>query len=129
MFGDDSSHGPNGTPKVLTLWGVLTSIILSEHLYFISRLIVRTALSKIEPPGMIMERRERFLVRRRYLEENMAGENEKAERAVHSGDEDLDGGDVKNERERRFWLEQSNPNGTMMVGKEIIRRSGEKKNQ
>jgi len=129
LFNDGSSSGPPGSPKSLTLWGVLTAILLSEHLYFAARMVVRTVLSKIESEGLVRERRERFLVRRRYLEESLGVEamEEKQRRVslVYGQEMDLDE-IVTDDVERRFWLE---PRGAVTVGKEIIGRAVEKKKQ
>ncbi|KAF8477055.1 calcium-activated chloride channel-domain-containing protein [Kalaharituber pfeilii] len=104
------SSGIIGNPKSPTLWGVLTAILFSEHLYFAARMVIRIALNKIESPGLVRERKERYLVRKRYLEESL-------------------GEIVTDETERMFWLQQSSVQATAEVGKEIIGRAVMKKNQ
>lgn len=130
LFGGESST-PTGTPKSLTLWGVLTAILLSEHLYFAARMVVRLALSKIESEGLMKERRERFLVRKRYLEESLGLEamEEKRRRASLIPEEmDLDEV-VADDVERRFWVHQGNAKGAVAMGKEIIGSAATKKKQ
>lgn len=129
LFNDSSAAGPSGTPKSLTLWGVLTAILLSEHLYFAARMVVRLALSKFESEGLTREKKERFLVRKRYLEESLGIEamEERRRRASLVPGQELDMDEiVADQVERRFWFE---PRGALTVGKEIIRRATEKKKQ
>ncbi|KAF8453652.1 plasma membrane stress response protein-like protein [Terfezia claveryi] len=128
LFNDESSS-PSGTPKSLTLWGVLAAILLSEHLYFVARMVDRLALSKIESEGLVRERRERFLVRRRYLEESMGLEAslERERKVSLMQGEELDLDEVvADDVERSFWLE---PRGAVAIGKEIIGRAAQKKKQ
>ncbi|KAF8537707.1 calcium-activated chloride channel-domain-containing protein [Trichophaea hybrida] len=104
------------TPSVIT--GILGSIIFSEHIYFIAQLVVRIILSKLDSPGLIKERQERYLIRHRYLQESM-GVDEETEtheiggaraRTTHEGNED-------------FWSTQQGPTGSIDAGKEIIKNS------
>lgn len=91
-------------------------------------MVVRLTLSKIESEGLVRERRERFLVRRRYLEESLGLEAllERQRRMSLVGEEmDLDE-IVADEVERSFWLE---PRGAAAIGKEIIARAAQKKKQ
>lgn len=67
----------------ITAGGVLLSILLAEHLYFAAQLAVRFVMGKVESPSLQRERRERFQLRKKLLEEtvgHVAGE--KAEVAV-----------------------------------------------
>lgn len=75
LFFSDASQ-PDKTPSALSIAGFLAAMFFSEHIYFGTRLLVRMALSKIESPGVEMERRERFLVRRRFLEESLRVDDE-----------------------------------------------------
>ena len=63
LFNGDGG-GPDGHPGDIKAWGLLLTIFFSEHIYLAVRLGVKTALSKIDSPGMQKERAERFLVRR-----------------------------------------------------------------
>lgn len=67
----------------ITAGGVLLSILLAEHFYFAAQLAVRFVMAKVESPSLQRERRERFQLRKKLLEEtvgHVAGE--KAEVAV-----------------------------------------------
>lgn len=66
-----SDEGPDGSPSAIKTGGLLLSILLSEHCYFGAKFLVRQALAQIESPGLQKERRERFTVRKRYLEESL----------------------------------------------------------
>lgn len=91
-------------------------------------MVVRAALSKIESPGLVRERRERFLVRRKYLEGIEAMEKKQRRVSMVPGEADLDE-IVADDVEGSFWLEQGNPRGTVAVGKDIISRASTKKTQ
>jgi hypothetical protein len=56
--------GPEGTPWDIKAWGLLLTMFFSEHIYLGVKLAVRTALSKIDSPGLQKERAERFIVRK-----------------------------------------------------------------
>lgn len=69
LFSNDGL-GPDGTPATIQGWALLLTIFFSEHVYFLVRLGVRLAVSKIDSPGMQNERAERYMVRKRYLQES-----------------------------------------------------------
>ena len=56
--------GPDGTPWNIKAWGLLLTMFFSEHIYLAVQFGVRSALSKIDSPGLRKERAERFSVRR-----------------------------------------------------------------
>lgn len=96
LFSDEASQGPGGTPKPLTLSVLLGWIIFSEHAYFAAKFVIRLVFDKIESAGVLKERRERFLVRKRYLEESLGvdadePETEKLENSIMEGENE------------RFW--------------------------
>ncbi|KAI6710837.1 hypothetical protein JHW43_006631 [Diplocarpon mali] len=66
--------GPSGTPWDIKAWGLLLTIFFSEHLYLAVKLGVRKALSKLDSPGLQKERSERYLMRKKYLEETVGRE-------------------------------------------------------
>jgi anoctamin-10 len=107
-------------PSALTMAGLLGSIIFSEHIYFIAQLAVRMALSKLDSPGLIMERQERFMIRRRYLQESM-GVDEETEAHEIRGAGKLEGGNEE------FWGMQRSPREAVDAGKDIM--NGSKKGQ
>ena len=73
LFSNDGL-GPDGNPSTIQGWALLLTIFFSEHTYLLLRMGVQLAISKIDSPGMEKERGERFMVRKRYLEETL-GEN------------------------------------------------------
>jgi anoctamin-10 len=111
-------------PSALTISGVLAAIFLSEHIYFATRYIVRVALSKLDSPGLIKERQERFIVRRRFLQESLGVEKDAEFHGpgVGSG--------IGIEEDAEFWGRQQGAKAAIDVGKNIIRNAGRiKKNQ
>ncbi|MCJ1334982.1 hypothetical protein MMC09_000248 [Bachmanniomyces sp. S44760] len=70
LFSNDDL-GPDGTPAAIQGWALLLAIFFSEHIYLLVRQSVSFAISKLESPGMAKENAERFLVRKRYLQESL----------------------------------------------------------
>ena len=70
LFSNDGL-GPDGTPATIQGWALLLTIFFSEHVFLLVRWGVRLALSKIDSPGMEKERGERFMVRKRYLQDTL----------------------------------------------------------
>ena len=68
MF-SNNGLGPDGRPSHLKLWALLLTIFFSEHVYMVVRLGVRTVIGKLDSENRRRERAERFMVRKRYLEE------------------------------------------------------------
>jgi anoctamin-10 len=66
-----SQHGERGTTSNITAWGLLLSILLAEHFYLIVQFGVRFSMSKIESPGALNERKERYIVKKQLLEESL----------------------------------------------------------
>lgn len=52
-------------------WGLLLAILLSEHFYLVVQQAVRFVMSKFDSPGLQRERKERYLMKKRMLEENL----------------------------------------------------------
>lgn len=74
-----SRDGARGTTSQITAWGILSSVMLSEHFYFIVQFAVRYVMSKVERPGLQKERKERFLMKKQLLDETLGqGVSEKA---------------------------------------------------
>ncbi|PWW72989.1 DUF590-domain-containing protein [Tuber magnatum] len=124
LFSDSTAAA--GTREDLTLWGVLTAIIFSEHIYFATRLVVRTALSKLDSPGLLKERRERFLARRRFLQESL-GADEETE--IHEQEKIGYGAQAVPIGSSALWGKQRGPRETIIAGKEIIESNLSKKTQ
>ncbi|KAI9861975.1 MAG: hypothetical protein M1813_005046 [Trichoglossum hirsutum] len=141
LFGRDGL-GPEGTPWNIKAWGLLLTIFCSEHMYLFVRLGVRTVLAAIESPGLQKERRERFLVRKRYLEESIGeeeatpiatagGSGERVDREM-LGEEARRGGPSDSKAEDKFWGRQRSLEESLKIGKVIISRTAPregKKNQ
>ena len=68
LFSNDGM-GPDGTPATIKGWALLLTIFFSEHVYLLVRWAIRLGVSKLDSPGMEKERGERFMVRKRYLQE------------------------------------------------------------
>ncbi|KAL8832243.1 MAG: hypothetical protein Q9170_004964 [Blastenia crenularia] len=68
LFSNDGL-GPDGTPASIQGWALLLTIFFSEHVYLLVRWGIRLAVSKVDSPGMEKERAERFMVRKRYLQD------------------------------------------------------------
>lgn len=102
-------------PQVFTGAGLLAAIIFSEHVYFVACLVVRVALSKLDSPGLIKERQERFLVRKRFLQESL-GVDEETEAGQLAEKAELEIGHADEE----FWGGQEGRQGAVLAGKRII---------
>ena len=68
MFSNDGI-GPDGRPSEIKLWALLLTVFFSEHTYLVVRLGVRTAIGKLDTESKRKERAEKYMVRKRYLEE------------------------------------------------------------
>jgi anoctamin-10 len=55
-------------------WTVLLSVLLAEHLYLIVQLAVRHIMNKIDSPGIQKERKERYIMKKKLLQQHL-GEN------------------------------------------------------
>ena len=78
-----SQDGARATTSHITAWGVLASVMLAEHFYFVVQMAVRYVMGKVESPGLQKERKERFLMKKRLLEETLG--QDVADRAAAPG--------------------------------------------
>ncbi|TDZ26586.1 Uncharacterized protein Cob_v000863 [Colletotrichum orbiculare MAFF 240422] len=69
-----TGDGPRGAPSGIKVWGLLLSILLAEHFYFAVQFLVRLAFRKLDSPGLQKERKERFLMKKRLLQQNLGQE-------------------------------------------------------
>jgi anoctamin-10 len=104
-------------PDVYTLVGVFGAIVFSEHIYIVARIAVRTALSKFESPGLIKRRQEKFLVKRRLLQESLSV-NEETENS-----NDIAGSSSVEDDVEAFWSRQKGAKGAFEAGITIINNS------
>jgi anoctamin-10 len=127
LFSNDGL-GPGGSPKDIKGWALLLSIIFSEHLFFVVQWIVRTVISKFDSPGLQKERRERYLVRRKFFDEslNQLDKFPTLDQAVEKIDRESLEEDARNTSlatpQDRFWARQRGWRETVLVGKGIIER-------
>jgi anoctamin-10 len=132
LFSNDGL-GPDGSPYDIKGWALLLAIIFSEHLFFVTRWAVRVAIQRLESPGLQKERRERYLVRRKYFDESI-GELEKKKNPLkdaplemptrESLEEDARKGSLKSaSAEDRFWGRQRGWRECVEVGVTYIERA------
>lgn len=122
--------GPGGTPDSIRGWALLLTIFFSEHIYLVVRLVVRIVISKMDSPGMAKERAERFMVRKRYLQEHFgdnamelpAGLGEKITR--QSLEDDARAGSLQSSSPTdRFWARQKGWQESLQVGNSLIQKA------
>ena len=130
LFSNDGL-GPDGTPVTIKGWALLSTIFFSEHVYLLVRWAVRLAISKMDSPGMEKERAERFMVRKRYLEDSLgkdvvdAPPNETEEKITRESLEEdarqstLHGGTGAHDH---FWSRQKSWRESAKVGAGLIER-------
>ena len=129
MFTGDGL-GQGGATVNIALGGLMLSLFFAEQIYLVVGIAVRTALSKIDSPGLRKERGQRFLVRKRYLEDSLGhmdatraaagGAAEKINRA--SLEEEARQSTLQESRpEDRFWVRQKYWQETVKVGASFIK--------
>jgi hypothetical protein len=132
MFSNDGV-GSDGTPHAIKGWALLLTIFLSEQIFLAVRWAVRLVISKTESQGRQKDRRERFIMRKRYVDESFkmlpslknpptldAGvkvDKESLEDSARRAN--VQGSSV----ESRFWLRQQGWQETAKVGSAIIERT------
>ncbi|KAI8936796.1 hypothetical protein NX059_006039 [Plenodomus lindquistii] len=130
MFWNDRT-GPDGNPSNIQLWALLLTVFFSEHLFILFRWGVRIVLSKLDSPGLQKERRERYLVRKKYFEENLTS-LEKMPRLSESGgeisrkslEEDARQGSLRESTpEMRFWGRQRGWRESVAVARGLIEQA------
>ncbi|KAG5797720.1 hypothetical protein H9Q69_003241 [Fusarium xylarioides] len=127
-------NGNHGEPSPLKAWGLLLGILLAEHFYLVVQLAVRFVLSKLDSPGVQKERKERFLTKRKLLEENI-GQGASEESSVPDIDhsEKITREALEEEArqtsirghgtpEETFWQRQRGMNETIDVGRRMIQQ-------
>ncbi|KOS18212.1 Uncharacterized protein ESCO_003221 [Escovopsis weberi] len=125
-----------GTASQLTGWGFLATIMFAEHLYFSAQFLVRYVMSKVESPGMQQERRERFQMKKRLMEETLG--KQAAEKnpipAIEVGEkitlkaleDEAREASINGQApspEEKFWQRQRGMQETIFVGKKLIEES------
>lgn len=130
-----TGSGPGGHPWDIKGWGLLLTIFFSEHIYLGIQLGVRKALSKIDSPGLQKERSERYLVRKKFIEESLGREAaEKADAGGITAGEKISRSTLEEEArqttlrghgtpEERFWQRQKGQAETIEIGKRYIQQA------
>ncbi len=131
LFSNDGL-GPGGTPYEIKGWGLLLAVFFSEHIFLAVRWAVSVAISKIESLGRQKERRERYMVRKRYFEESLS-ELENTPTMRDAGEVIIDRDTLEEEArksslttssaEDRFWGRQRGWRETVHVGADLIQRA------
>jgi anoctamin-10 len=131
MFSNDGV-GTDGTPHAIKGWALLLSVFFSEQMFLVVRWAVRKGISKIDSPGRQKERRQRFMVRKRYIDENV---KELANRPAlpDMTIEKVDRASLEDEARKgslhhasvkdRFWGRQKGWSETANVGANLIERT------
>lgn len=128
-------NAPAGTPGDITGWGLLLTILFSEHIYLAIQFGVQKALAKIDSPGLQKERADRYVVKKQYLAE-IRGQEEA--RAMASGEvtrgEAISKSTIEEAArestlhghgtpEKRFWERQQGKAETIIIGKGYISKA------
>jgi anoctamin-10 len=131
MFSNDGM-GRDGTPHVMKAWALLLTVFLSEQSFLAVRWAVRKGISKLDSPGRQKERRHRFMVRKRYIDENVAEISRKPGLPALTGEE-VDRASLEEEARRgslhqttakdRFWARQKGWSETLNFGARLIERN------
>lgn len=128
----NSKNSTEGEPSPLKAWGLLLSILFAEHFYLVVQLAVRFVLSKLDSPGLQKERKERFQMKKRLLEENLgqdAAEEAAAPGIEHSEkitrealEEEARQASIRGHGtpEEMFWQRQRGMQETIEVGRRMI---------
>lgn len=127
LFSNDGL-GPDGTPTDIKGWALLLTVFFSEHIYLVVRLAVRTLMSKIESPGVRKARAERYMVRKRYLEETLPSDSVTELKPKGTGDitrrsleEDAREASLRESTpSSRFWTRQKGWGETTQIGVGLI---------
>jgi anoctamin-10 len=129
LFSGNESR-PEGSPFDITAWSLLLCLIMSEHIYYIVRLLVRYGFSRFESTGLQQVRREQFLIRKLYLSDLFGAEAAEAyasSSAVFDGPQDIN--EMKKSDEKGdgkssdgFWESRLQLRDSLDMGMDIIRQ-------
>lgn len=120
MFSNDGV-GPSGRPHDIKLWALLLSVFASEHIYLVVRLGVRTVISKLDSENMRKERAEKYMVRKRYLEEMGLGFEGKEKQSLRSSSSSRSSGAGLMKEITRTSLEEEARKTTMRESTPVTR--------
>ena len=144
MFSNDGI-GPDGRPSDLKLWAILLSVFISEHIYLVVRLAVRTIISKLDTENMRKDRSQRYMIRKQALEDAglanfmaasppaspMLDEKPDMKRVSrHSLEDEVRKDSLKDSNPTiRFWNRQRSWKESEIVGLEYIRSMHEEESK
>ncbi|KAK1759471.1 putative plasma membrane channel protein [Echria macrotheca] len=130
LFKDKS--GPDGSPRNITGWALLLSILFAEHLYLLVQIVVRGVIHKLDSPGLQKERAERFRMRKQLLEQTFGQDiSDESHGPGQTGGEKITRETLEEEarqlsikggvtQEQQFWLRQRGAGETIQVGRTLI---------
>ncbi|KAH7375829.1 calcium-activated chloride channel-domain-containing protein [Plectosphaerella cucumerina] len=127
-----NSSGPAGSKGQVEAWVVLLSVFLAEHFYLATQMVVRYLMSKVDSPGLQRERKEKYLIKKKLLEENLQQEvHEKAATPGIEKSDQITRAALEDEARRAskrglngpedmFWQRQRGMGDTIEVGRSYI---------
>ncbi|KAG6250672.1 hypothetical protein E4U23_001285 [Claviceps purpurea] len=127
-----AKNGNRGTASQITAWGCLLSVLLAEHFYLLMQQVVRMLMNKVESIGVQRERRERYLMKKRLLAENLgqAATSKAAVPGIQTGekmtrealeDEARDASvHGRGGSGEMFWQRQRGMEETILIGRKLI---------
>ncbi|KJZ79147.1 hypothetical protein HIM_01298 [Hirsutella minnesotensis 3608] len=130
-----SRNGSRGSTSQFTAWGGLLSILLAEHFYLLIQLGVRHVMGKRESPGLQRERKERYLTKKRLLQDNLGQDNanqswapgvDKTEKITRQTlEEEARQASIKGQGspEEAFWQRQRGMDETILIGRRLIEQN------
>ena len=131
LFSNDG-RGPDGSPRSIQGWALLLTIFFSEHIFLGVRWVVSTSIAKLDSPGKQKERRERYMVRRKYFNDSLsqqkqaptlsdAGEYQGFSR-ISLEEEARQSSTTGSSLQDRFWSRQRNWRESSQVGAQLIEK-------
>lgn len=127
LFSNDGL-GPDGSPKDIRGWALLLTIFFSEHSYLAARWSVRRVISKLDSPGRQKARREKYVLRKQYLEETLGDKMGRV--APRLASEMINRESLEEEQRQnslntyapatKFWMRQRGWQETAQVGASMI---------
>jgi anoctamin-10 len=139
MFSNDGV-GSDGTPYAIKAWALLLVIFSSEQIYLSVQWAVRKVVSKLGSPAMAQDRRRKYLLRQRYVDQSfkmVSGKTTAASAAAaglgideSSTFEKIDKASLEDHArnvasvspEEGFWMKQKGWKETANVGQSLIGR-------
>ncbi|PHH65868.1 hypothetical protein CDD81_1237 [Ophiocordyceps australis] len=127
-----SRNGTRGTTSQVTAWGCLFSILLAEHFYLLVQKAVRHVMSKMESQGVQQERKERYLMKKRLLQDKLGPDAATPMAAPKGVSPDDITREMLEEEARRasirgqgspeemFWQRQRGMDDTIVIGRKLI---------